>query len=167
MRSLGASASGLRQPGHCQSKFYTACSRTTAGRSFSVFCSRIIAALSRIRRRKSPILICLDGVDVARPASGSMKSGAKMVVVETTPEGATSVEKSIINLASVTTVGLDLAKHAFQVHCIDASGRVVVAKAIRRNMLTRGRNRPLPEPVPVSALRVTVADAELWRLRNG
>jgi hypothetical protein len=37
MRSLSASASGLRQPGHCQSKFYTACSRTTAGRSFSVF----------------------------------------------------------------------------------------------------------------------------------
>jgi hypothetical protein len=37
MRSLSASASGLRQPGHCQSKFYTAYSRTTAGRSFSVF----------------------------------------------------------------------------------------------------------------------------------
>ena len=37
--------------------------------------------------------------------------------------------KSIINLSSVTTVGLDLAKHVFQVHCVDASGRVVVAKA--------------------------------------
>ena len=43
--------------------------------------------------------------------------------------------KSIINLSSVTTVGLDLAKHVFQVHCVDASGRVVVAKAIRRNRL--------------------------------
>ena len=43
--------------------------------------------------------------------------------------------KSIINLSSVTTVGLDLAKHVFQVHGIDASGRVVVAKAIRRNKL--------------------------------
>ena len=43
--------------------------------------------------------------------------------------------KSIINLSSVTTVGLDLAKHVFQVHCVDASGRVVVAKAIRRNKL--------------------------------
>ena len=42
---------------------------------------------------------------------------------------------SIINLSSVTTVGLDLAKHVFQVHCVDASGRVVVAKAIRRNKL--------------------------------
>jgi transposase len=43
--------------------------------------------------------------------------------------------KSIINLCSVTTVGLDLAKHVFQVHGVDASGRVVVAKAMRRNKL--------------------------------
>ena len=43
--------------------------------------------------------------------------------------------KSIIDLSSVTTVGLDLAKHVFQVHGVDASGRVVVAKAIRRNRL--------------------------------
>ena len=43
--------------------------------------------------------------------------------------------KPIINLSSVTTGGLDLAKHVFQVHGIDASGRVVVAKAIRRNKL--------------------------------
>ena len=38
-------------------------------------------------------------------------------------------------LSSVTAVGLDLAKHVFQVHAVDASGRVVVAKAIRRNKL--------------------------------
>ena len=43
--------------------------------------------------------------------------------------------RSITNLSSVTTVGLDLAKHVFQVHSVDASGRVVVAKAIRRNKL--------------------------------
>ena len=41
--------------------------------------------------------------------------------------------KSITDLSSVTTVGLDLAKHVFQVHGVDASGRVMVAKAIRRN----------------------------------
>jgi transposase len=45
------------------------------------------------------------------------------------------VGKPITDLSSVTTVGLDLAKHAFQVHCVDASGRVVVAKAIRRRHL--------------------------------
>src|SRR3984885_7150474 len=50
-----------------------------------------------------------------------------MVVVETTSVGATSVGKPI--------VGLDLAKHVFQVHGVDASGCVVVAKAIRRNKL--------------------------------
>jgi len=40
--------------------------------------------------------------------------------------------KSITDLSSVTTVGLDLAKHVFQVHGIDASGRVIVARALRR-----------------------------------
>ena len=39
--------------------------------------------------------------------------------LKTTSEGATSVGKSIINLSSVATVGLDLAKHVFQVHCVD------------------------------------------------
>jgi transposase len=63
-----------------------------------------------------------------------MKSRAKMVVVTAT-EGAPSMGKSITDLSSVTTVGLDLAKHVFQVHGVDASGRVVVAKAIRRNKL--------------------------------
>ena len=43
--------------------------------------------------------------------------------------------KSITDVSSVTTVGLHLAKHVFQVHGVDASGRVVVAKAIRRNKL--------------------------------
>jgi transposase len=32
----------------------------------------------------------------------------------------------------ITTVGLDLAKHVFQVHAVDAEGRVVVRKALRR-----------------------------------
>lgn len=32
----------------------------------------------------------------------------------------------------VITVGLDLAKHVFQVHAVDASGQVVVRKALRR-----------------------------------
>ena len=45
------------------------------------------------------------------------------------------MEKFSTDLASVTTVGLDLAKHVFQVHCIDAAGRVVAAKAIPRNKL--------------------------------
>jgi transposase len=43
--------------------------------------------------------------------------------------------KSISNLSSVTLVGLDLAKNVFQVHAVDAKGRVVVAKAIKRGQL--------------------------------
>ena len=39
------------------------------------------------------------------------------------------------DFSSVTTVGLDLAKHVFQIHAIDASGRVIAARAITRNKL--------------------------------
>ncbi len=43
--------------------------------------------------------------------------------------------KSIRNLASVTVVGLDIAKNVLQVHGIDAAGACVVAKAVRRGQL--------------------------------
>ena len=39
------------------------------------------------------------------------------------------------DLSSVTTIGLDLAKHVFQVHCIDAEGRVLLARSLRRAQL--------------------------------
>lgn len=39
------------------------------------------------------------------------------------------------DLSSVTTIGLDLAKHIFQVHCIDAEGRVLIARSLRRAQL--------------------------------
>ena len=32
----------------------------------------------------------------------------------------------------ITTIGIDLAKHVFQVHAIDATGSVVVRRALRR-----------------------------------
>ena len=32
----------------------------------------------------------------------------------------------------ITTVGLDLAKHVFQVHAVDGAGQVVVRKRLRR-----------------------------------
>lgn len=38
----------------------------------------------------------------------------------------------IENLAPVTRVGLDLAKNVFQVHGVDASGRVIVVRKLRR-----------------------------------
>jgi transposase len=63
-----------------------------------------------------------------------MKSRARRLLLGTT-EGASSMGKPITELSSVVTVGLDLAKHVFQVHGVDVSGRVAVAKAIRRNKL--------------------------------
>jgi transposase len=65
-----------------------------------------------------------------------MKSGRQNGCRETNRlKGAPSMGKSITDLSAVTTVGLDLAKHVFQVHGVDASGRVVVTKAMRRNKL--------------------------------
>jgi transposase len=42
------------------------------------------------------------------------------------------MSKVAADLSVVTSVGLDLAKHVFQVHCVDAQGRVVAARALRR-----------------------------------
>ena len=39
------------------------------------------------------------------------------------------------DLSSVTTVGLDLAKHLVQIHAIDADGRVIFAGAVERAKL--------------------------------
>ena len=36
-------------------------------------------------------------------------------------------------MSEITTVGLDLAKHVFQVHGIDAEGTTVLRKRLRRN----------------------------------
>jgi transposase len=42
------------------------------------------------------------------------------------------MSKLSLDLSSVTTVAVDLAKHVFQIHGCDAVGRVIVAKALRR-----------------------------------
>lgn len=39
------------------------------------------------------------------------------------------------DLASVTTVAIDLAKHIFHIHATDASGKVLAARALRRRDL--------------------------------
>ena len=40
--------------------------------------------------------------------------------------------KARVDLRSATTIGLDLAKHVFQIHAVDADGRTVIATAWRR-----------------------------------
>ena len=43
--------------------------------------------------------------------------------------------KPILNLSTVTRVGLDLAKRVFQVHAVDAKGEIVVARKLTRSQL--------------------------------
>lgn len=45
------------------------------------------------------------------------------------------MSKLTADLSCVTTVSIDLAKHVFQIHAVDASGKVIVAKALRRRDL--------------------------------
>ena len=57
------------------------------------------------------------------PADGIMVPGGGAVAVTTHDAGASAMQ--------VTTVGLDLAKSVFQVHAVDADGRVIIRKALR------------------------------------
>ena len=43
-------------------------------------------------------------------------------------------------MSEITTIGLDLAKHVYQVHGIDAEGTTVLRKRLRRNQVL-GRAR--------------------------
>jgi transposase len=47
-------------------------------------------------------------------------------------KGAPQMGKAHIDLRSVMNVGLDLAKHVFQIHAVDAVGRIVIGTALRR-----------------------------------
>jgi transposase len=40
-------------------------------------------------------------------------------------------------MGDITTIGLDLAKHVFQIHCIDALGQVMVRRQLRRGELVK------------------------------
>jgi hypothetical protein len=67
-RFLCAVPSGICVNGRCQSRFYSACSRTQGRLELRCFSSRIASELSRIRRRKSPIHVWLDSAGL--PAQG-------------------------------------------------------------------------------------------------
>ena len=45
--------------------------------------------------------------------------------------------KSIIDISSVTRVGLDLAKRVFRIHAVDATGSVVIARSVNRRTLLK------------------------------
>src|ERR1700731_1491580 len=76
------------------------------------------------------------------PASRAIENCAKMVVVEQPSEGAPSMGKSITDLSSVTTVGLDLANGRHDPH---QQAEDMTAPTIKRNAaknpLISGRSR--------------------------
>jgi transposase len=45
------------------------------------------------------------------------------------------MSKVTVDLSSVTAVGLDIAKHVFQVHCVDGAGKAVFNRALKRRDL--------------------------------
>jgi hypothetical protein len=48
-------------------------------------------------------------------------------------------------MGEVTTIGLDLAKHVFQVHGVDAEGATVLRKQFRRAQVRERRTRLLKQ----------------------
>jgi nitroreductase family protein len=55
-------------------------------------------------------------------------------------------------MSEITTIGLDLAKHVFQVHGIDAQGTTVLRKRLRREFLWR-RPPSCPPGLPLYLLK--------------
>ena len=54
-------------------------------------------------------------------------------------------------MQTITTVGLDIAKSVFQVHCVDAAGQVVIRRQLKRRyvlMSAAGRRRHKSSAVP-------------------
>src|SRR5271166_5465897 len=74
-----------------------------------------------------------------------------MVVVINPSEGKPPMGRSITELSSVTRVGLDLAKNAFQVHGVDAKGEVVVTRKLRRGALAQFFAKLAPRVVAMEA----------------
>lgn len=63
-----------------------------------------------------------------------------MVVVKAICHRSTiHMSKLTADLSVVISVGLDLAKHVFQVHCVDASGKVIVANRLTRALKTAAK----------------------------
>ena len=66
----------------------------------------------------------IERLDLMGWMAPSRQRRAKLVAVEQHKGGAIHME--------ITTIGLDLAKHVFQVHGVDETGHVVVKRRLRR-----------------------------------
>ena len=69
-------------------------------------------------------------------------------------------------MGEVTTIGLDLAKHVFQVHGVDASGGVVLRKQLRRGQVV-AFFAALPPCCCTVAAKGLFGSARVWSMRYG
>ena len=70
---------------------------------------------------------------------------------------------------NVSTVGLDLAKNVFQVHAIDESGEVIVAKALRRRQMMPFFSKLEPCLIGIEACGTVTSGlvrSRLWVIRS-
>jgi transposase len=65
-------------------------------------------------------------------------------------------------MEQITTIGLDLAKNVFQVHGVDAAGKVLVRKQLRRAEVLRDRTAIMTAIGFVRA-RPILKPLEQWR----
>lgn len=54
-------------------------------------------------------------------------------------------------IEQITTIGLDIAKHVFQVHGIDAAGKVLIRRKLRRGEVLEFFGKLKPQPPPSSS----------------
>ena len=78
----------------------------------------------------------------------------------------TNIERNR-SMNEITTIGLDLAKNIFQVHGIDACGKVVVRKALRRGEVLKYFSGLRPCLVGIEACATALHwGRELGKLRH-
>jgi transposase len=65
-------------------------------------------------------------------------------------------------MSEITTIGLDLAKHVFQVHGIDAQGTTVLRKRLRRGQVLAVFSR-----IPRCVVGLEAATAHYWARELG
>ena len=52
-------------------------------------------------------------------------------------------------MPTVTTIGLDIAKSVFQVHCVDTAGQVVIRRQLKRRATSWRSSRNEPSLTPL------------------
>src|SRR5580704_7156589 len=103
-----------------------------SARSWQCWCPAPRQSGCRSSLRRAPI----------RPPSAGRAPSSAVVAVDGSSTGATSaidvgavrapmIRRSQV-MQTITTVGLDIAKSVFQVHCVDANGDVVVRRQLKR-----------------------------------